>query len=103
MTDDGSDDVNVLNWADGGHGYTFPPAPGVQHRWIPYEPHTLSMEDEFTNLYHETPIAAPAAKNPESDPPADDEDEDAWEKKSKSNLMRTKKLFKEKNMQKNWK
>ena len=77
MTDDGSDDVNVLNWADGGHAYTFPPAPGVQHRWIPYEPHTLSMEDEFTNLYHETPIAAPAAKNPESDPPADDEDEDA--------------------------
>ena len=76
MTDDGTDDVNVLNWSVPDTSYKFPPAPGVQHRWIPYEPHTLSMEDEFTNLYHEKPVAEAPSKNADAEEPADDGGDD---------------------------
>ena len=51
------------------------------HDWVPYEPHTTSMENQWTGLYHTTGPALPAAapKAPAEDDAeasgSDDEDE----------------------------
>ena len=76
-TDDGLNDNLVLNYPK----LAKPVRP--EHDWVPYEPHTTSMENQWTGLYHTTGPAMPAAaaKAPEADDAeasgSDDEEEEA--------------------------
>ena len=47
-TDDALNDNLVLNWPK------ITPPPRAEHDWVPYEPHTTSMENQWTGLYHTT-------------------------------------------------
>tara|TARA_B110000285_G_C14860371_1_gene484265 strand:- start:164 stop:583 length:420 start_codon:yes stop_codon:yes gene_type:complete len=75
LTDDGLHDDTILNWPK----VVAPPR--AEHDWVPYEPHTTSMADQWTGLYHTTgPALAPkAAKEPEADD-AEGSDDDEEEK-----------------------
>ena len=75
-TDDGLNDDLVLNWPK----VAAPPRP--EHDWVPYEPHTTSMENQWTGLYHTTgpvKVSAAAAKEQEAEDAeasgSDDEEE----------------------------
>ena len=72
LTDDGNQDAETLNMFLDAHA---PIPPPTQHRWVPYEPHSTSNDDQFTNLYHVGGEKEPVKRNPESDMPADDDDE----------------------------
>ena len=54
-TDDGLNDNLVLNWPKVAASVR------PEHDWVPYEPHTTSMEDQWTGLYHTTGPVKPAA------------------------------------------
>ena len=69
-TDDGNQDAETLNMFLDAHA---PIPPPTQHRWVPYEPHSTSNEDQFAGLYHVGEKEAPAKLNPPSDLPEDDE------------------------------
>ena len=75
-TDDATNDNNVLMWPK------IPAPPRAEHDWVPYEPHTTSMENQWTGLYHTTgPYKVSAAAAPKEAEDAevseDDDQEDA--------------------------
>ena len=72
VTDDGNQDAETLNMFLDPHAAS---PPSTLHRWVPYEPHTTSNDDQFTNLYHVKAGAddGEAKKNDPSDMPEDDE------------------------------
>ena len=62
MIDDGLHDDTVIN-------YPKRVAPArAEHDWVPYESHTVSMENQWTGLYHTTgPALVPTADAPKVD------------------------------------
>ena len=65
VVDDGRNDAETLNMFLDPHD---PIPPAVQHRWVPYEPHTTSNDDQFTNLYH---VGGKGDEAPKKNPPSD--------------------------------